>query len=489
MSKIIITYLLLLILPQGKALLADNNRVMAIGNMQIAIEDIDRQINLFQIAGNNAWLKTNDTTSWTDFRIYNNTLSGDIRRHWDPQMTSFSYIGFRGQKHIGERQVFYGEVYYNWDYRYKMNQAIDKYPYQTDPFVLADSTAGDFNYLGPEISVIYSYIITNNFSAGVSLYYNINKGLKTIYTMPEIIDRESNLSLDLAWSVTPHITLGFSYKPYQRQAITKLVKQPDGKDPQTYRYRGEFVFRKSTASSDRRALFNGYKLIPQIGLHGVHYDGVILFNYTYLWHELYDNPSQRLYDGFYQAQQYIFNGVFRYYVDENRKDLFSLSYNYRKLKDWAQNPNAYLLIYQANYSQNTFMAGYSHRFSSTPLLTAVEFYYLHDSTIKNDYLAQVFRDGTNQNFKASLGVEYLMKNNIALRGGLIYNRYDEAPVWNYFGSYSGLNLTLGVGYIYKNMVMDLYGIIGKSSNNPFDNGVNIKTNKKINFSFEIKQYF
>jgi len=489
MIKLIITYFLLLIFLSAKIALSNNNRVMAIGNMQISIEDIDRQINLFQIAGNNAWLKTNDSTSWTDFRIYNDIVSGDIRRHWDAQKTSYSYIGFRGQKHIDDKQVFYGEVYYNWDYRYKMNQAIDKYPYEPDPFVLADSTAGDFNYLGPEISVIYSYRITDSFSAGISIYYNINRGLKTIYSMPEIIERESYLSLDLAWSITPHIIAGLSFKPYQRQQITNLVKQPDGTDPQTYRYRGEFVFRKSLASNERRSLHEGYELVPQIALHGAHYDGVILFNYTYLWHELYDNPSQRLYDGFYQGQQYTFNSVFRYYINENHNDFFSLSYKYRKLTDWARNPNAFLLIYQADYDQQTLMAGYSHRFSSLPLLTAIELSYLYDSTLKDDYLAQIFRDGINQNIKASLGLEYLLKNNMAFRGGVIYNQYDEDPVWNYFGSYSGVYLTFGVGYNYKNLVMDLYGIIGKSSNKLFNDGMGIKTNKKINFSFEIKQYF
>ncbi len=489
MSKLIITYIFVFIILWVKPLMSNNNRVKAIGNMKITVEDIDRQINLFQIAQNNACLKSNDSTGWTDFRIYNNYLSGDIRRHWDAQTNSLSYFGFRGQKHISENQVFYGDVYYIWDYRYKMNQAIDKYPYEPDPFVLADSTAGTFNYFGPAISAIYAYNMTDNFSVGISIYYNINEGLKTIYTMPEIIDRESNLSLDLAWLITPHITVGLSFKPYQRQQITKLVKQPDGKDPQTYRYRGEFIFRKSTSSSDRRSLFEGYELIPQIALHGDHYDGVLLFNYIYQWHELYDNPSQRLYDGFYQGEQYIFNSVFRCYLDEKHNDLFSLSYKYRKLNDWARNPNAYLLIYQADYNQNSVIGGYSHRFASLPLLAAVEFSYFHDSTVKNDYLAHVFRKGINHNIKLSIGGEYLIENNLALRSGIIYNKYDEDPVWNYFGSYAGINLTVGIGYIYKNMVMDLYGIIGKASNTPSIGETDSKKNQKINFSFEIKRYF
>ena len=484
------SFFIIILLLMVNSIFANENRVVAIGDMKITIEDIDRQVNLFQIAGNNAWLKSNDTSnSWTDFTLFNNTESGDIKRHWDAQKTSFTFFGFRGQKHINQKQIFYGEIYYNWDHRYKVNQAIEKNPYAPDPFVLADSTAGTFNYLGPQIFVAYAYQITPSFSAGLSIRYNINKGLKTIYTMPEIIDRDTELSLDLAYSITPNITAGFSYKPYQKQEITSLVKQPDGKDPQTYRYRGEFVFRKNTGSFERRAIFEGYQLIPQLAFKSDYYDGVILFNYIYNWHELYDNPSKRYYDGFYQGKQYIINSVFRFYTNSNHNNIFALEYKFNNLQDWARNPNAELLIHQAEYNQHTFVAGYSHLFSELPLLAAIETSFYYDATTKDDYLAQIFRNGINRNFKTNLGFEYSMKNNLALRGGIIYNQYDEDPIWNYFGSYSGLYMTFGVGYIYKKTVMDLYGFIGKSANNSIFDETNIRTSKKLNFSFEIKQYF
>ena len=150
------------------------------GGIHLAVLDIEARINLYHLADNIAWLKANDSTNWSRYTLLNENETGLLRRNWDAASLNFYTVSISGQKHIDENKIFFGNIRYNVDMRNQVNMSLDKKPYDLDPFVLTDSTAGDFQYMGPEISVAFNHQLTSDFYWGASLNYNVNRGLKDI---------------------------------------------------------------------------------------------------------------------------------------------------------------------------------------------------------------------------------------------------------------------------------------------------------------------
>ncbi|MCD4691419.1 MAG: hypothetical protein K8R79_00775 [Calditrichales bacterium] len=485
--KIIFIQVILLLLF-FQSITANDSRLKAMGEMTISVPDIDCQINLYQFAGNAAWLKANDSLNWMRYTLFGQNEWGGLRRYWDARKVQLYYPGFTGQKHINENQTFLGEVRFNMDYQYQVNKAIEKNPYALDPFVLTDSTEGDFFYYGPEIFVAFSQRITPSLYLGATLYYNINRGLKEIYTRPEIIHTNIGVSLDIAYSINQSLTLGLSFNPYHIQNITKLVKQPDGQSPQTFRYRGEFEFRKGSGTKDRTAIYEGFEIRPQLAFQTKNIESVVYLGYYYQWHEIFDGTTKRYYDGNYQAQHYFLNTVLRYHLGEDKQTSLAFAYKFLYIEDWAKEPKAGLLFYQAFYRIHKTTLGLSHRFSDLPLEAAVEIHHQYFDPRKNDYLAHLYRKGKNLNLELHTGIEYKYNPRLHFRLGFIYLDYQEAEKWNYFGNYNGPKVTGGIGYYFKKFELDLFGKYGIM--NGTSTHINSdKRRENCNIIIQLKHYF
>ncbi len=467
---------------------AGGNRLLAMGELAISVPDIDNQINLLQVAGNSAWLIENDSLNWIKYTTFSNNDWGKLKRYWDARENHLHYLSFSGYKRIGGNQAFFGEIRYNYDYREDVNRAIEKNPYAGDPFVLADSTTGDFEYLGPEVNVAFSQKLSSGWYLGTSLHYYINRGLKDIYTETEIISREITASIDLVRSFSNDVVFGLSIMPYHYQDITKLVTQSDGQYPQTFRYRGEFEFRKSTGTQDRSAIYKGYEIRPQLAINGEKFEGVFYAGYNYQWHELYDNPTKRLYDGYYQAQKYSVNMVFRKHLGRLNQTSLAFSYEFVYTEDWAKEATADLLFYRSFNRLHRSVFGVSHRFSDIPLEGAVEIHYQSSAPDKRDYLAHRYRQGDIANLEIHTGIEYRVGMSWKVQAGYIYKDYKEDKIWDYYGDCSGSKYTAGLGWIFKNYELDAYGRYSDLKGNV--SGVNSNNRRQsMDMIVQLKQYF
>jgi hypothetical protein len=465
------------------SLLANETRLKAMGNLSYSVPDIDAQLNLFRIAENNAWMKVNDSTNWMIYSINSLNNWGTLKRYWDAKENQFHYFSFSGLKHLGEKQVFYGYVSYIWDLRRDVNNAIEKNPYDYDPFVLADYTTGDFLYHGPEMYAAYNYTINSMFHWGISLRCYINRGLKEVNTEPEIISREINASFDFIFKLTAKYSLGLSFKPYQILDITKFVELEDGLTPITRRYRGEYFYREKVTTHDRSAQYEGYILRPQLGLNFDIFENVTHFDYFYQWHKLFDKPSKHLFDGYFQAQHYTFRTVNRLLLSKKYNSYILVEYTFKKNDDWAKEPRDNLLIYQALQKSHELVLGGSSKLYNLPLLAAFELIYGIKSPIQKDYLANVYRDGDIATILVKSGLEYQIKPDLDLRVGYIFSEYSENKIWNYYGNFSGSKFTFGSGWIFNNFELDILGeyeILKKNKNNNSRTG--------LNFIAQLKQY-
>ncbi|MBD3223333.1 MAG: hypothetical protein GF313_01280 [Caldithrix sp.] len=469
-------------LPLG----ASDKRLKAVGDMSLAVPDRDSRINLYQWAGNVAWLKQNDSLNWMRYAARSDNEWGALHRHWDAKQRSRDDLLFSGQKHLDGQQTFYGSLMYTADFRLGLNRAIERQPYGLDPFVLADSTQGDMTFLGPKVNVAYNYWLSPKWYLGASLTYAINRGLKQQFTRPEIINRVVRAGLHAVYRINGNLSLGLSYGPYHIQDITKEVKQPDGKSPITYRYRGEYKFRLKVGTYERTATYEGFNLRPQIAWTSDRLNGVIMTNYYYQWHELFDGTITRYYDGYFQAEQYAMTTAWRYFAGMRKNTAISFAYHYRFTDGWAREPQAGLLFHRKRITRHHITIGASHKLYKPALMLAGEVQYDVRNPDEDDYLAHQYRKGTIANWQAHAGLEYALTPSWHLRTGLIYQEYDEADVWNYFGDYRGLRGTVGFGYRHVNWELDGVVQYGRKVN------INDAGNDQrgvLNAALQFRQYF
>jgi len=478
----------LIIHASATALLASDKRLQAMGDMSAAVPDELTALNLYRFAGNNALLILDIPDNQMRYAYYSDNNWGDLRRRWDAKTQHHNYLLFTGVKHIDENQAFFGQINYGWDFRGKVRQAIEYEPYASDPFVLADSSEGDIDYYGPRINVAYSARPFTNFFVGVGLDYRILRGLKLSYSRPEIILTGVKGHLDLAYKAAEGFFIGCVIKPYHRQEITKLVKQPEGTDPETFRYRGEFEFSKSLATNPRTAVLKGYEIGPQVSFQRGRWQGIFTAGYILGWQKIFDGESTHNYDGDYQSKQYAAGSALRYFLDDQSRTAITIGYRFRYLEDWAKEPVAGLLIYKSFQRRHEQFTGASYRIHPLPLMLAAELNLSWLEPDKDDFLAHLSRKGLIRTTGGRFGFETDPFGLFRFRGGMAYQDYDEAAVWNYFGSHTGFTWSGGLSYESKLFIAEFFARYGRQSGEepPLNSTV---SRDLLDVGVEVRHYF
>ena len=487
MKFINIHKILIFIFCAAAALPASDNRPLAMGGMRVSLPDVYHQFNLWQSAANPAGLLDSDSLNWMFYSGDHLRRTNEIRRRWDARELRFTDLVFSGQKRLNSRQMFYGYFRYGWENRIDARYSIDRHPYDLDPFVLTDSTEGNIGFYGPEIYAAYTYRLRRNVSIGGALRYTIQQGLKTIFTRPEIIHRRISADIGLSLKLNDLFTAGLTFTYFDKQDLTKLVTQPDKLNPITYRYRGEYTFKKVIGKGDRVADYDGYALGPQIAWNNGFWEGIFTAGYFYRWHELYDDPVRRIYDGSYQERRYYARLQNRYYFDALQKSLLALDIHYGYIENWAKEPKAGYMIYNAFYRNYGIIVGFSHRFETPSLTVAAEGQFERNIPDRRDHLAHVYRYGPVDQNELRTGLEYTVKNIFRLRAGVYYIWYREDPVWRYFGDLNGPGFTAGMGYYAAIRQIDFYIKYGRlNSANPAQQ---INVNSSFDFILNWRQFF
>ena len=461
-------------------------RLLGMGSMEISVPDGDRLLNLYQFAGNMAWLKANDSLNWGWYSSENKNEWGNLKRNWDADALHLAQLVFSGQRHISETQVFYGRVCYNHDFHRDVHNAIERQPYAKDPFVLTDLTTGDFTWYGPSTFVAYSQRLFTDLYLGISIDYGIQHGQKAQNSMPEIISRDIRGSLDVAWQINPNFVAGFSYKPYDHQDVTLFANLPDGSAVFTERFRGEIKYNYHVGTTDRTASYKGHEERVQLSFMNDSYEIVLYGGYTYLWHELFDGSTTHTYDGYYQDESYFFNSAIRRHFNNTS---LTLAYHFNYSEDWAKEPVADFLIYRAKYTSHLGSIGFSHQFTKKPVLLASELVYESITPDRRDYLGHQLRKGENINLEWHTGIELNTDQPWRFRAGFIYSKFSEDEVWNYFGSHQGPGFTFGFGYYGSRYQVEgayRYKRVEKADTHKWDSRV-MRENMDVYLS--LKQYF
>ena len=91
---IFIGFLIILILSSSAA---SDKRMVALGGIQYSVLDEKNELNLFDFAGNMAWLKENDSSDSGNYSLNSVNEWGELHRYWDADGVHQNYFHFSGK--------------------------------------------------------------------------------------------------------------------------------------------------------------------------------------------------------------------------------------------------------------------------------------------------------------------------------------------------------------------------------------------------------
>lgn len=441
------------------------NRIESMGKLFLVIEDEDNNLNLYDRGNNSAFLLIDEPKDWLKINLLSNAGNGSLHRTYEPAGKNNYSIHFEALKNIDENQTFKGIIDY-YDYKRKdVYKAIQTNIYGSGPFFITDSTTGTLNFYGPKIAFEYNISFIKDLYIGLNFSYGGEKGIKKIYSKPEITNRYISGQISLAYLLNDNISIGAKLDPFYNYEKIELVKDPDsGTDPITFKYRGFKIFRKSSDDYTRHNRNKGFNIEAQSSFKSQDQSLQIFISGGYFRQgiEYQDGTRDIDKEGYWQEEGYKGSLETRYRLDFIDKNLlFGLGLNYRNFESWSKHPQLPIIFSENKYNSLEIGTGFSYNISSLDLLLGIEYHKTICDSSLNDYLGNYNFDGSHPRDEIRIGTEYKVNNNIWLRLGYIHFSNNPDNSLKEF-KYDQNLYSFGASYLIENYVkIDLLLNYGK----------------------------
>jgi len=456
-----------LVLPATKAF-ADGIRIESLANARLALEDRDNQINPYDFGRNPAWMHNDFELQFLRFNGSLYETKGDLRREFDPHLVNDFVIGVAGNSRLSDRQSVRGYIDYQrlLDREVYRNLEMDQY---NDPFYLKDQTTGDFDYYGPRANVDWGLRLAEGFYVGAGFDYEVNTGLKQVYTRPEIIHNYFRGLFGIAWQPSEKWTLGLTYKPSRLQDRTEFAKTDEGFDNVIQGYAGDAIYEVRAFSSytirdveiqhhvDLQGFYMGDDLKAGLIVRGGMSENEVKYN-----------ASRQYPKGYWRED--LFDAELRgRWAPAGRPLAVGFSARYIQNDGWGVRPDfSDVLLYDNPYAMYSAGLGLSYWISAVDLLLIGEY-------TAEQYDIEVWDNGANLYRKADqlsqigrFAVEKNISNVYSFRAGYEYTDY---PIDRWIKMPRNIDIsriTGGIGAFVNGWNVDLHLEYGLGTKNDYD---------------------
>jgi len=215
---------------------------------------------------NPAWNLLDESTRSVKYSIQSRSSAGDFRRRLDPAGIRDYYWTAEGSRQLGAKSLFSGSFSYRFQNARDKMWAHNRQPYSGLPFVLADSTTGDWELNGLMWNVnISRELIRDRIYGGLAVFYNVDEEYQSIFPRPKANHRDMLINAGLGAVTARNSRLGLMIKYYniQESLHTSKYSLDQEKTPIFYKLRGldmPLIFRGQT-SEERIYSIEGISLV------------------------------------------------------------------------------------------------------------------------------------------------------------------------------------------------------------------------------------
>ncbi len=463
--KKILPLCLLILLIRAYELIAQNERIFALGSTTVALKDFDLDLNLYDFGKNVAYLSEDRRIDFLLIKPGFNYQSGDYRRFFDYERASTYSLAFDGTK-ILKDGAFRGFIIYEVESRQNVNRALNRYPYTGIPFFITDTTSGDFIYNGPKVGFQYSFELIKSFLFGFELNYQLVDGLKSIYSRAKSLWRNIDGSINLAYKFSDDFIIGGKISGLDKKESIE-AKSEDLFDADIFNYRGDtYSFRRRGQTIEQTYREKGITysaqsiITPLSELNiGMKIDYVTSFMKTYYPYGMLKQYEE----GHSVFENYFFDLKMNYTPLKNL--LIGFETFYESNNSWSRISELALMIWKWNLKRYNVGSGFSYRFDFAPLILVSEFHLGKIISDSSKYIDNKYVNHNDNYLLLKAGLEFEILKQIFLRTGFQNGKLGfDTEKGGKDVTFNKLTFGFGI-YSFKNFGIDYfieYGIIGNN---------------------------
>ena len=217
---------------------------------------------LGMINDNNILWDMFDNEKYVKYSFRYNGFNGDFKLPFEPERKEHLVLTASGGKYLKKGQFISGDFSYHNQTIYNKKWVHNSVPYTGMPFFIADSSIGDFKLNGISWNLnIVNEIIENKLNYGVSIFYNVDEQMKTIFPKPIIKRSDFTVQLFSGMKSNNYIsTIYGKYFNFKENIKTSRYSSEQGLTPTFIKIRNldnPFVYYGET-SEERLVSLQGY---------------------------------------------------------------------------------------------------------------------------------------------------------------------------------------------------------------------------------------
>jgi len=179
---------------------------------------------LYDLVNNPAFLRLNNHEDLMTYKLFAGKQENGFQRTFDPARIESGGIEIFSYKALDDKSALASWIIYETSVYNNLYRSLEK-DFYGNYFAYTDTTTGNVTYAGPRLKVVYNREIMPRLLAGLQIDYDIERGLKDVYTKCETIARNINVQGGLGYSGSAGTALGVSIRYFDRQGSYEAVKE------------------------------------------------------------------------------------------------------------------------------------------------------------------------------------------------------------------------------------------------------------------------
>lgn len=396
-------FLTILFLIDINYLFAQNFKEFNVGF--ISIFKNKTELNSYYFGGNPALLDFLEEDEVLSFQNNIQIEEGKFKRFIQPKSEGLYQLFVSGKKSIDDNQKFRGSFGFQREQRNDWDWFFTRDYHTMNPFLIGDSTSGDSRINGISMNAGYSIKFLDQFSAGISIDYQVDEMLKEVSPKPTSVHRDINTRIGLSYAFNNLLNIGAIADVYDKNERI-AYREDEGsitKETIIFKFKGydyPNVFRKKTET--RYSYINGYnvglttsyKINEEIISMGYFLTG---FDKT----NIKDDETTPMAEGFWKNNYANLGFRIAYQNHDNLNT--GLIYIYRNEDGWGQYLPYNVLYYERIYNSHSVVLGIDYPLVKN-ITGGIEGGIELTSIKENDHYSDVYLDAKVRTLFGKLGI-------------------------------------------------------------------------------------
>ncbi len=380
------------------------------------MDSLNYQFNFYDLHDNPASLFEDESKKSIWMGAVSNHLSGDYHLPFDPQeINSYNYFA-RTIYPLSENDIFKG----TFTYRHQNDKQVlwmhQNRRLEENPYLLADSTSGDFVLNGILWSAEWAHRYKNRILFGLGVIYNVDQRLKQVFPKPLNKHRDMIFKSGLQFSLDKwKIGLSYHYIDEQEKVEIRKYNLEQNLTPTLFKFRFSDlpVILRGRTSEERVTTYQAHAIGFELSKKITFFNLITHMRYISAKSNTMDGGTRAQNEGSYDKNEFLGALKISYNLIKTK---YFISYNYYNRFLSAYHPDfGFTTIKHPRYEHH-FIAGMQNRLSS-------------DLHIYADFLFSIYNEQKKDLFINNYWLNSYKMYGLRVGGSYFWTRFWETDLW------------------------------------------------------------